>query len=354
VVNLSEKKHPATPKRKKEARDKGQVLKSQDLSSAFLLMGFVILLKYWLPEMFVRLERVFFYIWSLSSELTPRSLNSVMINISWMSLIIMAPIFAVGTVIALAGNYLQIGSLFTLEPLKPQLSRISIIAGAKRMFGIKAWFEMAKSLFKISVITYFLYAAIRDNIKFFPGLQSLEVFQAAILMGTITIDLVWKIALAFLIISLTDYAYQWWDYQNSLKMTQEELKQEFKQTEGDPELKGEIKKRQRAISMRRMMEDLKKADVVITNPTHYAIALRYDLAEHSAPYVVAKGQDVLAQRIKELAKEYEIVIMENKPLARTLYDQAEIGQVVPPELYKAVAEVLAFVYRLKKKKIRVS
>jgi len=169
-------------------------------------------------------------------------------------------------------------------------------------------------------------------------------------IGGLIIDLGWKIALSFFVIAALDYLYQWWDYEKNLKMSREELKQEFKQTEGNPELKSEMKRRQRAIAMRRMMQDLKTADVVVTNPTHYAVALRYDPKENSAPVIVAKGADEIARRIKELAKEYGIVIVENKPLARALFNQTEIGQTVPTELYKAVAEVLAFVYRLKRKK----
>jgi flagellar biosynthetic protein FlhB len=152
------------------------------------------------------------------------------------------------------------------------------------------------------------------------------------------------------VLAIFDYLYQWWDYEKNLKMSHEELKQEYKQTEGNPQLKAEIKRKQRAMAMQRMMQDLKTADVVVTNPTHYAVALRYDPKENSAPYVVAKGADEVALRIKQLAKEYGIITMENKPLARALFAQAEIGQGVPADLYKAVAEVLAFVYRLKRKK----
>lgn len=163
-------------------------------------------------------------------------------------------------------------------------------------------------------------------------------------------ELAWNISLSFLGIAAFDYIYQRWEYEKNLRMSHEDLKQEYKQTEGNPELKGELKKRQRALAMSRMMQDLKTADVVITNPTHFAVALRYDLKVQKAPFVVAKGQDQVALRIRELAKEYDLVIMENKPLARALYAQVEIGQGIPADLYKAVAEVLAFVYRLKKKK----
>lgn len=153
-----------------------------------------------------------------------------------------------------------------------------------------------------------------------------------------------------MLLSIFDYLYQWWDYEKNLKMSHEEIKQEYKQTEGNPQIKSEIKRKQRAMAMSRMMQDLKTADVVVTNPTHFAVALRYDPKENAAPYIVAKGADHVALRIKELAKEYGIITMENKPLARALFAQAEIGQVVPADLYKAVAEVLAFVYRLKRKK----
>lgn len=218
------------------------------------------------------------------------------------------------------------------------------------MFGVRAWFELAKSLFKVIVIGYFLYATIRDNFEVFPALQQLSVGQGAVLLGQMIIDLGWKIALAFVVLAVLDYLYQWWDYEKNLKMSHEELKQEYKQTEGNPQLKAEIKRKQRAMAMRRMMQDLKTADVVVTNPTHFAVALRYDPKENSAPYVVAKGADEVALRIKQLAKEYGIVTMENRPLARALFAQTEIGQGVPADLYKAVAEVLAFVYRLKRKK----
>ena len=349
---MSEKKHAATPRRKEDARKKGQVFKSQEVISAFMLLGLVAVLKYWLPNMLMRIEQLFPYVLGLSSEWTERSVSSLMLNILWLGIQIMWPIFGTGLLIALTANYIQVGILFTGESMKPQISRISLISGAKRMFGVKAWVELAKSLTKVVLIGYFLYACIRDRLQLFPALQQLDVGQGAIFLGQALMELAWKIAISFLGIAALDYLYQRWDYEKNLRMSHEELKQEYKQTEGNPELKSEIKKRQRAMAMSRMMQDMKKADVVITNPTHFAVALRYDLKEHKAPYVVAKGQDQVALRMRELAKEYDLVIMENKPLARALYAQVEIGQGIPADLYKAVAEVLAFVYRLKKKKKR--
>ncbi|HWQ43417.1 MAG TPA: flagellar biosynthesis protein FlhB [Desulfosporosinus sp.] len=347
---MSEKKHPATSKRKADARKKGQVFKSQEAISAFMLLGLVSVLRYWLPEMLQRMEQIFPYVFGLSTEWTERSVSSLMVNILWLGIQIMWPIFATGMMVALAANYMQVGILFTGESMQPQLSRISLVSGAKRMFGVKAWVELAKSLAKVILIGYFLYASVRDRLQIYPALQQLDVGQAAIFLGQAVMELAWNISISFLGLAALDYLYQRWDYEKNLKMSDEELKQEYKQSEGNPELKSEIKKRQRAMAMGRMMQDMKQADVVVTNPTHFAVALRYDLNVQKAPYVVAKGQDQVALRMRELAKEYDLVIMENKPLARALYAQVEIGQGIPADLYKAVAEVLAFVYRLKKKK----
>jgi len=347
---VSEKKHPATAKKKADARKKGQVFKSQEAISAFMLMGLVAVLKYWIPSMLQRMEQLFPYVLGLSSEWTERSVANLLVNILWLGIQIMGPIFATGIAIALISNYIQVGILFTGESMKPQLSRISLIAGAKRMFGVKAWVELAKSLAKVILIGYFVYASVRDRLQIYPALQQLDVGQSAIFIGQALMELAWNISISFLGIAAFDYIYQRWNHEKELKMSHEDLKQEYKQTEGNPELKSEIKKRQRAMAMSRMMQDMKKADVVVTNPTHFAVALRYDAKKQKAPYVVAKGQDQVALRMRELAKEYDLVIMENKPLARALYAQVEIGQGIPADLYKAVAEVLAFVYRLKKRK----
>ncbi len=346
----SEKKHPATPKRKLDARKKGQVFKSQEATSALMLLGLVVVLNYWIPSMLQRMGQLFPYVLGISSEWNERTVSSLMVNILWMGVQIMGPIFAIGFMVALFVNYIQVGVLFTGESMKPQLSRISLVAGAKRMFGVKAWVELAKSLAKVVLIGYFVYASVRDRIEIYPALQQLEVMQGAVFLGEAVKELAWKIAVSFLGIAGLDYLYQRWEYEKNLRMSHEELKQEYKQTEGSPELKSEIKRRQRAMAMSRMMQDMKQADVVVTNPTHFAVALRYDLKVQKAPYVVAKGQDHVALRIRELATEYGLVIMENKPLARALYTQVDIGQGIPAELYKAVAEALAFVYRLKKKK----
>ncbi|RJE48754.1 MULTISPECIES: flagellar biosynthesis protein FlhB [unclassified Dehalobacter] len=347
---IAEKRFPATPKKKQDARKKGQILKSQELTSAVMLLAIIGLLKIWLPYVFQRLANIFTYTASLSVDWNIQSLWKVVIDVSWQCLLILAPVFAVALVIAIAVNFLQTGPVFITEPMIPKFSRMSPVEGVKRMFGLKALVNLVKSLFKVLVIGYFLIDVIRKNIDVFPALQGAEVGQSLIFLSGLLFEMAWKIALAFLVIAFADFLYQWWDYEKNLRMSQEEIKEEYKQTEGDPLIKSQIKKRQRMMAMRRMMEDLKQADVVITNPTHYAVALKYDTAKYPAPYVVAKGQNEIALRIKAVAEENNIVIMENKPLARTLYSQVELGQSVPKELYKAVAEVLAFVFRLNKKR----
>ncbi|KLU60387.1 flagellar biosynthetic protein FlhB [Peptococcaceae bacterium CEB3] len=347
---MSEKQFAATPRRRQEARKKGQVLKSQELTSAVMLLGFVAVLKFWLPVMLLRLEALFPYVWGEDTHWNIHSVSELMVNLLWASVQIAAPVFAAGAIIALAGNFLQVKTLFTSEPLKPDFARLNPANGLKRMFGSKAWMELAKSLLKVSVIGYFLYVSVRDNLEVFPALQRVDVGQAAVFLGHAVLNLGWRISLAFLVLAVGDYLYQRWDYEKNLRMSREELKEEFKQTEGSPQIRSEIRRRQRAMATRRMMQDLKQADVVVTNPTHISVALRYEPTEKSAPFVVAKGQDAVALRIRELAREYGIAVLENRPLARALYAQVDLGEAVPAELYKAVAEVLAFVYRLKKKK----
>lgn len=347
---MAEKTQKATPKRRQDARKKGQVFKSQELVQALLLLSFVAVLKFWVPLMVNQLAQVFYYVAGLSTDWTARQIAALAPNVMLLIVKAVWPVILTAMAVGVGVNYFQVRSLFTTETIKPQLSRISPVSGLKRMFGVRGWVELAKSLLKVTAIGYFLYAAVRDNMELFPVLQRVDVVQSFVLVGKIVIDLALKIALAFLGLAVLDMFYQRWDFEKNLKMSHDEIKEEFKQTEGNPEVRSEIKRRQRAMAMRRMMQDLEKADVVVTNPTHFAVALKYDAKQNAAPYVVAKGQDYVALRIKEMAKEYGIVIMENRPLARALYAQVEIGQAIPMDMYKAVAEVLAFVYRLKKRR----
>lgn len=315
-----------------------------------MLLAIVGVLRFWLPTIFDKIAGLIRYFIAYQTEWTINSVSKASIEVLWQCLIILGPLFVIAFVLALGLNFLQVGVLFTLEPLMPQFSRINPLEGLKRMFGSKALVQLVKALLKVMIIGYFFYSVISKNISLFPALQGFTVGESLGVISRILFELAWKISLAFLILAVADFLYQWWEYEKNLRMSQDEIKQEFKQSEGDPQLKAQIRKRQRMMAMQRMMEDLKQADVVITNPTHFAVALKYDQSKFAAPYVVAKGQDEVALRIKDIARENEIVIMENKPLARSLYAQVDLGQAVPADLYKAVAEVLAFVYRLNKRR----
>ncbi|NLL52148.1 MAG: flagellar biosynthesis protein FlhB [Peptococcaceae bacterium] len=347
---IADKRFPATPKRRRDARKKGQVLKSQELSSAVMLLAFVGVLKFMLPTIFWRAGELFRYFIAYPTDWNVKSVGKASLEIFTQLLLVLGPLFAIAFVLAIAVNFLQVGALLTFHPLKPQLSRLSPLKGLKRMFGLRGLVQLVKAIFKVIIIGYFLYSVIKKNIDVFPTLQAYTVAQSLSFLSGVLFELAWKVALAFIVLAIADYLYQWWDYEKNLRMSHEEIKEEFKQSEGDPQVKAQIRKRQRMMAMRRMMEDLKEADVVVTNPTHLAVALKYDQSKYPAPYVVAKGQGEVAMRIKTIAQENGIVIMENKPLARALYSQVELGQVVPSDLYKAVAEVLAFVYRLNKRK----
>ncbi|HWQ61510.1 MAG TPA: flagellar biosynthesis protein FlhB, partial [Negativicutes bacterium] len=258
------------------------------------------------------------------------------------------PVMLVVLVISLAVNLLQVGFVFSLEPLMPQLDRINPISGFQRLFSLRAIAELVKSLCKLTIIGYFVYRFIMRETALVPQLIGADLTDSLRYTAGLVVNLALEIGAVILVLAALDYFYQWWEYNKSLKMSKQEIKEEFKQTEGNPQIKGKIKERQRAMAMRRMMQEVPKATAVVTNPTHFAVAIRYDKSM-SAPEVVAKGQDFLAERIKQVAKENRVAVVENKPLARALYATVEVGDNIPPELYQAVAEVLAYVFRLKKR-----
>jgi len=231
--------------------------------------------------------------------------------------------------------------------MKPKLDKFNPLNGFKRIFSKDSLFELLKSFLKIGLIIYIAYTSIRGEADNLFILYEIPLVQAVLLVGNVILDAGLKISIAYLVIGIADYIYQKHKFNEDMKMTKQEVKDEYKNTEGNPEIKGRQRQRMREVSQRRMMQDVPKADVVITNPTHYAVAIQYDAEKAKAPVVLAKGEDYLAQKIKEVAKENHVEIVENKPLARMLYANVDIGQEIPPELYQAVAEVLAMVYNMK-------
>lgn len=345
-----EKTEEATPKRKEEARKKGQVAKSVEINSAFAILTAFLAIKLAGPYIYTELTDYMQITYSnlVMKDFTIQSVHLLFINFSLVFLKAALPVMVAILAISLTINFLQVGFNFSLEPLMPQLDRINPLSGLQRMFSKRSLAELIKSIFKVVIISYFIYRFISQELLHVSALSSLDLAETLQIAASLTLDLAFQIGAVILVLAILDFYYQWWEHNQSLKMSKQEVKEEFKQTEGNPQIKGKIKERQRAMAMRRMMQEVPKANVVVTNPTHYAIALLYDQSM-SAPIVVAKGQDFIAQKIKQLAKENNVAIVENKPLARSLYNIAEIGQAIPAELYQAVAEVLAHVYRLKKR-----
>jgi flagellar biosynthetic protein FlhB len=276
---------------------------------------------------------------------------SILANLFVDVLLVMAktvlPLLLVAVIADLIVGYAQVGILFTLETLKVQGSRINPLSGFKRMFSMRSVVELVKSIIKIAIVGWVAYSYLKSKADQVITLMSMDLTDTLIFIGDAAFSVALRICVAMVLLGLLDYIYQKYDYEKNLRMTKQEVKDEFKQTEGNPEIKGKIKQKQRQMSMRRMMQEIPKADVVITNPTHFAVAIKYDIEKASAPFVIAKGQDYIALRIKQIALENKVQIVENKPLARTLFSTVDIGEVIPPELYQAVAEILAFVYNLK-------
>lgn len=348
-----EKTEPATSKKLNDIRKEGQVAKSKELITAVSLMSLFIILKIYLSKLGTGLIDVYTQVYNSISKVVDDSYNGLSIRtagsvmqqviIDMIKLVI--PILLVAIVIAILGNMLQQKWMVTAKPLQPKFSKISPISGFKRMFSVRQLVELIKSIAMISIIMIVVYNTVKSKMNILLTFYDVGLNTALSTIGSIIIDLGIKISAVFLIVGFADLFYQRIKFKNDNMMTKQEIKDEFKNTEGDPQVKGQIKRRMQEVSRRRMMQQLPEADVVITNPTHFAVALKYEPDAGKAPVVIAKGADYLAFQIKDKAKEYNIAIVENKPLARILYHNIDIGMEIPPELYQAVAEILAVVMR---------
>ena len=346
-----EKTEDATTKKLQDARKEGQVAKSTDLNSAILLLVLFLGLRFFGGFMYDRFIELFDFFYGKISEiavigLTVNQAASIMNFGLVRIMLITLPIMAFGVLGAVIVNIVQVKWKITGKPLMPKFSKINPISGFKRIFSKDKVFDLIKTLAKLFVLFYVVYSALKDQWGLIKNIYDMELISAIILVVTTVLDVAIKIAIVFFIIALDDYMYQKLKFKNDMKMTKQEVKEEFKQTEGDPQIKGQIKRRMQEASRRRMMQSLPEADVVITNPTHLAVAIKYDKEVSDAPVVIAKGADYLANKIKEVATEHKIEIVENKPVARMLYHNVEIGEQIPPELYQTVAEILAYVYGL--------
>lgn len=348
--SFQEKTEQPTPKKIADARKKGTVAQSREIPSAIILLtalGFFFFSGSW---MFSSLSEFMGGILrNIGSfrihDITTASTLSIIILKNVLSIILpfMLAVVAAGIV----ANIVQIGFLFSPEAFSPKLSKFNPIKGIKKLFSLKSLVELVKSLIKITFVSGIAYLTIKTELKTIPTLMQMDIKDIISFIGTTSFKICLYVSMALIIMAVLDYAYQKYEHTKSLKMTKQEVKDENKQTEGDPKVKARIRSIQIEMSRRRMMESVPEADVVITNPTHLAIALKFDSENMVAPKIVAKGAGKIAERIREIAGENQVPIVENKPLARTLFKIAEIGDYIPAELYQAVAEVLAYVYRLK-------
>lgn len=348
----SEKSEEATTKKKADARKEGQVAQSQEVSTAFILVGVFFALGTFGSWLFRGVSNVFNHSFvSISAANYVFSTEFIVGYGTFMlgqGLLATAPVMAASMLLGFVANIIQVGWRPTMEPLRPKLSRINPIKGLKKIFGMHALMNLLKALFKFAVILLILINLASEEVAMVILMADMGFYHSLIYLGGLIIRAGIEVGMLFVFIALADFLYSRYKHRKDLKMSKHEVKQEHKQAEGDPQIRSRIRQKMREASMRRMMKDLPNADVIITNPTHYAVAIKYDKEKYGdAPVVVAKGVDFLAKRIKDTGIQNGIEIVENVQLARALYSKVDVGGAIPPELYQAVAEVLAFVYRLK-------
>ncbi len=347
-----DKTEEPTQKKRDDARKKGQVGRSTDMSAAFvLLMGFFIIKMLW-EFIYHKIAAYTTYVFShLNQTVDTESVVRIFIGIIELLAQTALPIMLAIMMIGLAINLFQVGLNFNTEAIEFKLDKLNPINGFGRIFSKRSLMELFKSLMKIAIIGFFLYDFLSDHLMEMPQFIYFDLPTSLAQISDIIFSMAFEVIGVIMIVGFIDYAYQKWQTTQDLKMSKQEVKDEMKQSEGDPQIKGKIKQKQRQMAMSRMMQEVPKADVIVTNPTHFAVALKYEKGM-VAPLVVAKGQDLVAQRIKDLARDNRVPIVENKPLARALYAAVDVGDIVPAELYQAVAEVLAYVYRLKNSRRR--
>lgn len=348
-----EKTEKATPKRRQKAREEGQVAKSNDLNSALTLFTGILLLNFMMGNTLNQLQLMLKSTlnFQFGLEVTSQTIVPLLAHYIVQVLYLIAPFLGGAAVVGALASFLQVGLYFNPKLLQPKISKINPMKGLKNLFSLRSVIELLKALFKIGVISLVAYLVIKGKLDSFYTYPFIALNEAISSIGQLIFLLGLTISISLLALGIADYIYQKYEFEKSIKMSKQEVKQEWKDIEGDPQIISKRKQRMRQMAMNRMMQAVPEADVIITNPTHIAVAIQYDIEQMEAPVVLAMGEDNIAEKIRQLAKEHQIEIVENKPLARALYETAEVGQIIPVELYQAVAEVLAFVYRLQKRKI---
>lgn len=345
-----EKTEEATQARRDEFRKRGQIANTKELGSGLILLtAFVVIYlagQFFLREIFELFELS--YGSNLSAAAREESFKSVLIVALKKFVFLFFPLGLIAMVIGVMSSFFQIGILNVENALEPDLNKINPMSGLQRLFSLKALVEGLKSLVKISMVIYLIYYILSKDIVSIANLMDFSAREMLEFIGQKTSQLIGVVAMLMIVIAAADYFYQRWDLEKQMMMTKQEVREEIKSREGDPLIKSRVRRIQRDIANRRMMQEVPKADVIITNPTHIAVALKYS-ENLPAPQLIAKGGDLMAEKIKAIAREHGVPIVENKPLARAIFKTLEIGQVIPRELFVAVAEVLSYVYKLKKK-----
>lgn len=348
-----QKTEKATPKRRRDERKKGNIFFSNDaVSVVVLLVGLAVFFLTAVGSASA-IEEFFRLSFSLTQTQvdtpTAGDLSQLLLQLLWAFVRAVGPLMAATAVAGVAATFFQTRMLVSGESLRPKFSRINPIQGFMRLFSLRSVIEALKGLLKIIILLYIIYHFLAGIVDVFTKYLFTDLTTACAHLLDLAFQMSMQIAVAYVVLAAADVFYQWWDYERQIRMTKQEIKEEFKQTEGDPQVKGRIKELQRKMAQSRMMQKVPQADVVIRNPTHFAVALRYKEDQDKAPVVLAKGQDSLALRIVQVAEENHVAVVENVPLARALYSSTDLNQEIPPELYGAVAEVLVYLYQLDKK-----
>ena len=347
MAAVGDKSEKPTGKRIRDTRRQGKVARSRELSISATCLGGSYALYFSAGMIYRHMNAIILELWGRGFSVVQEGglSQSLLMQLARHFFIMIAPVALVIITLALATDIIQIrGFLIAWESITPKLSNLSPMRGLKNLFSPRSLVELAKSLFKMFIIFYIVYLVIRDEQHLFLPLIETSVADTIAVLGNLALKILVRSGLAMLILSIVDYGYQRWQYTKDLMMTKQEVKEEHKQSEGNPQIKARIRSLQRSLARRRMMAKIPKATVVITNPTHYAVALQYH-KNMEAPMVLAKGQNLIAQRIIQVARKHGVPVVSNPPLARALYKQVELEEQIPLTLYRAVAKVLAFIYQ---------
>ena len=349
-----EKSEKATPKKRRDQRKEGNVLQSKEIVTAVSVLGIFSAMRLLLG--FISETILAYYTQTFeelgSTEVTVDTIMSIFVDVFTVVMVTVMPVCLIAMALGIIPTIAQTKGLFTMKALKPKFSRLNPFSGIKKLFSLQSIVNILKGLIEVIIIAVVIYNEISSRLPKFIALTNAGVIQGITYAALTIYDMVMLICIMLGFVAAADFLFQWWQFEKKLKMSKQEVKEEFKQMEGDPQIKSKIKQRQQQMAAQRMMHDVPTADVVVRNPTHYAVALKYDQDKNNAPQVVAKGKDYLAQRIVAIAEENDVMTIEDPPLARSLYSMVDVGREIPAELYNAVAEVLTVVYREKHKTLR--